>query len=209
MISIVIPAFNEEYYLPKLLDSIKRQTYKNYEIIVADADSKDKTRQIAKKHGCSIVKGGMPAAGRNSGAKSAKGDILLFLDADVQFDENFLKNAADEFEGRKLDVAGFYIHPLGNNIIDKIFFGIFNLWIFATQFFYPNASGSGIICKKCFVSENKAQKINSDIVKILRLILRKEWQIINRLKVEPSSQNLLSQISDNYYLYMLQSHAFS
>lgn len=148
MLSIIIPALNEEKCLPKLLDSIKKQTYKDYEIIVADANSKDRTREIAKKYGCKIVRGGMPAVGRNKGAKAAKGDILLFLDADIRFDNNFLKNAINEFKERKLDVAGCYIFPLGNNIVDKIFFKIFNLWTAATQFFYPNASGSGILCKK-------------------------------------------------------------
>lgn len=148
MISIIIPAYNEEKYIPSLLKCIRSQNYRNYEIIVADADSIDKTRQIAKKYGCRIVKGGLPAAGRNSGAKAAKGSILLFLDADVELDHNFLKNALKEFKERELDIAGFYIHPLGNNVLDKIFFSIFNLWIFATQLFYPNASGSGILCRK-------------------------------------------------------------
>ena len=148
MISIIIPTLNEEKYLPKLLGCIRNQAYKNYEVIVADAGSKDKTREIAKKHGCRIVKGGMPAVGRNSGARIAKGSILLFADADIQFDKNFLKNAVNEFEKRNLDVAGCYIYPLGRNVIDKLFFAVFNLWTFATQFFYPNASGSGIFCKK-------------------------------------------------------------
>ena len=148
MISIIIPAYNEERYLPKLLYCIKRQTYKDYEIIVADANSKDKTRQIAKKYGCNIVKGGMPAVGRNNGAKTAKGDVLLFLDADIKIDKNFLKNAVNELKEKNLDVAGCYITPLSNSILDKIFFGIFNLWTAGTQFFYPNASGGGIFCKK-------------------------------------------------------------
>lgn len=147
MISIIIPTFNEEIYLPKLLNCIKKQTYKDYEVIVADASSTDKTRQIAKKHGCRIAKGGMPAAGRNNGAKMAKGDILLFSDADVQFDRNFLKNAVNELEDRNLSVAGCYIYPLGNDVIDKIFFKVFNLWTFAIQLFYPNASGGGIFCR--------------------------------------------------------------
>ena len=51
MLSIIIPAYNEERYLPKLLNCIKKQTYRDYEVIVADANSKDKTRQIAKKFG--------------------------------------------------------------------------------------------------------------------------------------------------------------
>ena len=93
MISIIIPAYNEEKYLPKLLECIKKQTYKGYEIIVADAGSKDRTGQIAKKYGCKVVKGGMPAVGRNNGAKVAKGNILLFLDADVQINRDFIKKA--------------------------------------------------------------------------------------------------------------------
>lgn len=148
MLSIIIPTLNEEEYLPKLLDCIKKQTYKDYEIIAADAGSKDKTRQIAKKYGCSSVKGGLPAVGRNNGAKAAGSGILLFVDADVQFDRDFLKNAIDEFEKKDLDAAGCYVYPSSSKIIDKIFFGIFNTWTFATQFFYPNASGGGIFCKK-------------------------------------------------------------
>ena len=58
MISIIIPTWNEEECLPKLLECIKKQSYKDYEIIVADANSKDKTVTIAKKHGCKIVKSG-------------------------------------------------------------------------------------------------------------------------------------------------------
>ena len=148
MISIIIPTFNEEKYLPKLLNCIKKQTYKNYEVIIADANSKDKTKAIAKKYGCKTVKGGLPAVGRNNGAKIAKDGILLFLDADVQFDKNFLENAVKEMKTRNLDAAGCYISPLSYNVIDKIFFSIFNAWTFATQTFYPNASGSGIFCKK-------------------------------------------------------------
>lgn len=148
MISIIIPAYNEEKYLPKLLERIKKQSYTSYEIIVADADSKDKTREIAKKNGCRIVKGGMPAAGRNQGAKAAKGDILLFLDADSLIDSDFLKNSLQDFMARKLDIAGTYLKPLSGKLIDRIFLGIFNVWVYATQFFYPNACGSGIFCKK-------------------------------------------------------------
>ena len=148
MISIVIPALDEEKYLPKLLKCIKKQTYRNYEIIVADADSSDNTKKIAKKYGCRIVKGGMPAAGRNNGAKMAKGDILLFLDADSLIERDFLKNSLKDIQNRKLDVAGSYLNPLSRNLIDRIFLGIFNAWACLTQFFYPNACGSGIFCRK-------------------------------------------------------------
>lgn len=148
MISIIIPTYNEEMYLPRLLNCIKKQSYKDYEIIVADANSRDKTLLIAKKYGCRIVKGGIPSVGRNNGAKMAKGDILLFLDADSTIDKDFLGNSLKEIETRKLDVGGVYLNPLSNNVLDRIFLGIFNCWIFLMQFFYRNACGSGIFCKK-------------------------------------------------------------
>lgn len=161
VISIIIPAYNEEKYLPKLLECIKRQTYKNYEIIIADANSKDKTTQIAKKYECRIVKGGLPAAGRNNGAKVAKGDILLFLDADSMIGRDFLKNSLNDVQNRKLDVAGSYLYPLSNNLIDKIYLAIFNFWTAITQFFYPNACGSGIFCKKWL--HNKVKGFDENI----------------------------------------------
>lgn len=149
MLSIIIPALNEAKNLPKLLESIKRQTYKDYEIIVVDAGSQDKTIEIARKHWCKIAKGSLhPGASRNKGAKKAKGDILLFLDADCTIEENFLENAIKDIKNRKLSAAGSYLFPSTNNIIDKLFICIFNFWIFATQLFYPNACGSGIFCKK-------------------------------------------------------------
>ncbi len=148
MLSIIIPTYNEEKCLPKLLDSIRKQEYKNYEVIIADANSGDRTRQIAKKYGCRVVKGGMPAVGRNNGAKMAKGDILLFLDADSLIGNGFLENALRDIKKRNLDAAGTYLHPLSKNMLDRIFLGIFNLWIYSTQYFYPNACGSGIFCKK-------------------------------------------------------------
>jgi len=147
MISIIIPTWNEEKYLPKILNCIKNQTYKDYEIIVADAGSTDSTTKYAKKYGCKVVKGGMPSIGRNNGAKIAKGKILLFLDADVQFDNNFLENSVNEIRSREIDVAGTYIYPLSDKLIDKIFLGTFNFWTYATQLFYPNAFGGGLFCE--------------------------------------------------------------
>ena len=68
-ISIVIPTLNESEYLPKLLDSIKKQTFTDYEVIVADAGSKDGTVEAAEKEGALVGAGGMPGVGRNRGAR--------------------------------------------------------------------------------------------------------------------------------------------
>lgn len=78
--------------------------------------------------------------------------------------------------------------------------------------YFSNKVG-GIVCKKCLGQEGyhqslQTQKINSDTVKILRLILKKEWQVVSKLKIGASSQKLFEDISDNYYSYILSSHSF-
>jgi len=141
MLSIIIPALNEEKYLPKLLGSIESQNFSDYEIIVADAGSKDATIKIAKKYGCKAIKGGLPAEGRNNGAKHAKGDLLLFLDADMILPDGFLTDFLDKFRKRNLDIATCLILPSdGSNKVDKIGYMIYNYWIRATQKVLPHAA---------------------------------------------------------------------
>jgi len=147
-LSIIIPTFNEERYLPKLLNSIKKQNYKNYEIIVADNNSKDKTRQIAREYGCKLTEGGLPPVARNNGAKLAKGDLLLFLDADVVLPKNFLESCIDEFKKRKLDSATCLFKLKGNKLIDKVILFVGNAIIFSAQYFDPHCTGAFILCKK-------------------------------------------------------------
>lgn len=147
-LSIVIITLKEENYLPKLLNSIKSQKYKNYEIIVSDAGSKDKTLEIAKKFKCKIVKGGLPAKGRNSGARAAKGKYILFLDADTLLPENFLGDAVSEFKERNLDVAGCYTFPEIRCISNRIIMCSYNLIIKIFQYFSPIAGGWCILSKK-------------------------------------------------------------
>jgi glycosyltransferase involved in cell wall biosynthesis len=91
-VSLVIPAFNEEHYLPALLDSAeiaRRQFHRGpdaVEFIVADNASTDRTAEIARSRGCHVVhvtKRSIAAA-RNGGAKVARGEVLAFIDADSQ-----------------------------------------------------------------------------------------------------------------------------
>ncbi len=83
-ISVVIPALNEEKYIGKTLEGLKKQTFKDFEIIVADASSTDNTRKIAEAYAKVVVHHKKGAAGgRNEGAKVAKGDIIVFVDADT------------------------------------------------------------------------------------------------------------------------------
>ena len=89
-LSLVVPAYNEERYLPRLLDSVDaaRAAYARgrgaVEVIVADNASTDGTAAVAAARGCTVVRVEKRAiaAARNGGAAIARGEILCFTDAD-------------------------------------------------------------------------------------------------------------------------------
>lgn len=147
-ISIIIPTLNEEKLLPLLLESIIKQTFKNYEIIISDAGSTDNTQQIAKKYNCVITRGGKPAKGRNEGAKIAQGEFLIFLDADVILPKQFLKNVHQEMQQEYIDLATCEFDPISRLNIDKILHKLANLSIHLSQQTNPHAPGFCIIITK-------------------------------------------------------------
>ncbi|MBZ9578732.1 glycosyltransferase [Patescibacteria group bacterium] len=149
MLSIIIPTLNEEKFLPLLLDSIKKQDFGGEsEIIVADAGSEDKTIEIAKIYNCKIIKGGLPAKGRNEGAKVAIGGLLLFLDADITLPEKFFEKALRKFKERNLDVASFCLEAQAKRKIKKFLFNVFYNWpILVLEKILPHGS-QAILVKK-------------------------------------------------------------
>jgi len=106
-VSVVIPAYNEATYIDRLLDALTQQTFKDFEVIVSDAQSKDGTEEVVNSFkdrlDISFIeappKG--PSHGRNQGAKRARGDWLLFLDADDDIeDPNFIEILLKETKRR-------------------------------------------------------------------------------------------------------------
>jgi glycosyltransferase involved in cell wall biosynthesis len=148
-LSIVIPTKNEEVNLPRLLASIKEQTFKDYEIIVADAGSTDKTREVAESFGAKVVEGGMPGPGRNRGAAAATGHTILFLDADVVLvSPKFLQENLDEMKRKGACVATAKVKPLTRNPIDRALHEVYNAYAIATERMMPHAPGFCIFVKK-------------------------------------------------------------
>lgn len=140
-ISVIIPTLNEEEDLPVLLDSLSKQSCRDFEVIVADAGSSDNTVKIAKKYKARVVPGGMPGVGRNRGAEVAEGQYLFFLDADVRLPPDFLQNAADEMDERFLDLATCEFHPDSELKLDDIMFRFANLSVKMNQDLNPRAAG--------------------------------------------------------------------
>jgi glycosyltransferase involved in cell wall biosynthesis len=162
MLSIIIPTLNEEKYLPQLLKSIKKQDFESYEIIVADGGSKDRTLDIAKEHNCRIVSGGSPAEGKNKGAKAAKGDLLLFTDADNLMPDGFLEKSVREFEKKGLAVGSFLVEPFEGKKIIKLLFNLFyNIPIRIMEGFLPHTAIAIIIRSDIF---EKVNGFNKEII---------------------------------------------
>lgn len=99
-ISIVIPAYNEENYLPRTLEKIGlslKDVECDSETIVVDNESKDQTSQIAQRFGATVFTETTHniAKVRNTGAKNATGDVLIFIDADTLVPETLVQKIAD------------------------------------------------------------------------------------------------------------------
>jgi len=136
MISIIIPTLNEEKILKKTLSALKELFITEYEIIVSDGDSNDRTLEIAKTHAHQVITHTLPARqtiaqGRNAGAATAKGDYLVFIDADVFIPDinNFFSVALELFEvNTKLVALTVFLKVLPEHVTlsDKLFFSVVN-----------------------------------------------------------------------------------
>lgn len=99
LVSIIIPTYNEAKVIGECLLSLGKQAYKDFEVIVVDDGSTDNTRSVVGNSKPQTLNPKLlrqqhkgPGAARNLGAKHARGEILVFVDADMTFDRNFLKN---------------------------------------------------------------------------------------------------------------------
>lgn len=114
-ISVVIPAHNEEEYLPLCLESIKQQDYAaEHEVIVVDNASTDNTSKIALDWGAKVVHESKrsPACARQKGAEAATGEIIAFIDADSQAPNCWLSTIVSRFvrEPATVVISGPYVY---------------------------------------------------------------------------------------------------
>jgi glycosyltransferase involved in cell wall biosynthesis len=108
-LSIIIPVYNEEHVIEKCLNSLSNQKYKDLEIIVVDDGSTDNTVQAVENFiqnnsiSTALLKQNHKGAGaaRNLGAQKAKGEILIFIDADMTFDKIFLNKLVSPIKNNK------------------------------------------------------------------------------------------------------------
>lgn len=120
--SIIVPIYNVEKYLKKCLDSILKQTYNNYEVILVCDKCDDKSldivdKYIKKNHNFIKIykeKTGLAKA-RNIGIKYVTGDYIMFLDSDDYLERDLLKVLADNLTGE--DILRFQVQDI---VSDKV-----------------------------------------------------------------------------------------
>ena len=154
ILSIVIPCKNEEKYIGTLLDClVKQQLPQTVEIIIADADSTDKTLRIINYYSdllpnLKVIKGGLPSVGRNLGALEAKGDVLLFIDSDVYFKKNnLIKKSLEVFKKNKANILGCLLN-IENNFKVKTIYKFCNLIFYLSKYDKPFVVGSYMMIDK-------------------------------------------------------------
>jgi glycosyltransferase involved in cell wall biosynthesis len=150
-VSVIIPSLNEEKYIENCLKALRVQDYKgSFEIIVVDGGSRDKTVEIAKKYADKVIvinrKG--VSAGRNAGAREARGEILLFIDADTVAAFNLITELV---KGFKKGVVGTTCQalPLSSNISEFMIYWFYNQFMKASlQTKKPQVAGFCCAYKK-------------------------------------------------------------
>lgn len=101
-VSVIITTKNEAAVIESLLKSIANQTYKHFEIILVDNNSNDATVSIAKKYTPLVFNHGPErSAQRNFGAKKSSGEIVVFLDADMQLSPKVIESCIGKLEDEK------------------------------------------------------------------------------------------------------------
>ena len=119
-ISVIIPTYNAEKYINESIDSILSQTYKNFEILIIDDNSKDSTLEIIKKYQdkrIKIIQGDCKglAAALNKGIREATGEYIARMDADdISLPERFEKQIKFLEKNPDISLVGSWQKHIGN-----------------------------------------------------------------------------------------------
>ncbi len=109
LVSVIVPCYNGERFLPEAIESVLRQTHPALEIVVVDDGSTDGSRAIMEAYGDRVrivgqANSGLPAA-RNAGILASRGQYLAFLDADDYWRDHFLKLMTDALDRSGAGIA--------------------------------------------------------------------------------------------------------
>jgi len=131
-LSVVINALNDEAYLWRCLKSLRSQEFQDFEIIVVDSGSSDRTVEVAKKMGARVLHEpglGVNAIARNFGASEARGEIIAFTEAGSVCSPSWVGRIVKHFEDKKVVAVGGRVKPIVKNIVHRSIF-LLNSYLF-------------------------------------------------------------------------------
>lgn len=151
-VSIIVPAYNEEKVIGECLQAIMASCRDvtswegRFEVIVSNNNSSDNTAEIAENHGAKVVfePENQIARARNTGAAAAKGEWLVFIDADTRANPQLFQKLAQTLELPRLAAGGGRFHMETRRPGVKIFLLLFS--IFSYLWTYPG--GGFLFCRK-------------------------------------------------------------
>ncbi len=117
-----MPTLNEGKYLPVLLESLRRQTRQDFELIAVDSYSEDETLPLLKEFGARVlfVEKGNIGKARNVGAKAAKGDIVVHISADAYYPPEWLERLVEPIEKGRADATFGSIYVRDANTLERL-----------------------------------------------------------------------------------------
>ena len=179
-ISIIIPTINEASNLPLLLSDLS-DIQKEGEIIIVDCGSEDKTVDVAKIYGAKVFKSEQRNRGLqlDIGAKSSKGDWLIFLHADTRLTHNWFKKINLVLQGEKKNIYYFKFKINHKKLIYRVLEILVN---FRSKFFKQPYGDQGLIIhRKIYFKNNGFRKIPlmEDIDFLRRLNNKKDLKQLN------------------------------
>lgn len=156
MISFIIPAYNEERFLPRLLSSLSQQkgARHKYEVIVVDGNSTDNTSRVVKSYQKKLdlsftsTKTRNTAHQRNLGIKKAKGAWIIFIDADNTLPADFVKNFDHIIEADSCDIGIFAIKPAEEPFLYRAVFNVVDRLVHMWSTFGISMQHGGVIAIK-------------------------------------------------------------
>jgi hypothetical protein len=150
-VSVIVPVYNVEPYLPECLESVLNQTLRNLEILCIDDGSTDRSLSImeayARKDGRVVTRtqeNGGPSSARNAGLAAARGEFIYFLDGDDRIDVNALEILYAEATGNELDLVLFDADTTFENEALKALYPQYEAYYRRSRAYEEVASGASL-----------------------------------------------------------------
>lgn len=197
--SIIIPVYNVEKYLKKCLDSVFNQTYKDYEVIVVNDGSTDKSMDIVKDYDVKVIntKHVSVSEARNIGVKkAATGEYLIFLDSDDYWEKDLLKEINKSLDNNP-DLVRFQVRTVTdtgeiNNFNEKEFKGLSGEKAFEeiSAFHFIESVWCYAIKRKYYIQEKFEFK---------KGMIHEDFGLTPLIIIKAKTVNSINYIGYNYY----------